>query len=208
MAIDPDHVETHHNYGKSLINFWEANLALAHFGATMKKEENPLSLSSIATSIPASLMAIRQDVLEARRRWVERCLPGAAPPGARRRDPGERVQIGYLSAFFGSAKWIKPVWGIIDEHDRSRFHIVVISDTPLADCKSYLSNPFDKFVDITGLCDDHAAHRIEKLGLDLLIDLNITVRWSGLGWWSGNRYRLWWLGFTYMLRRGSRLTTT
>ena len=181
LAIDPDHVATHHNYGKSLFELGETDLALAQFRAAMKKEENPLSLSSIATSIPASPTATHQDVLEARRRWAARCLPVAAPPVARRRAPGERIRIGYLSAFFGSENWMKPVWGIIDEHDRSRFELLLISDTPLADCKSYRPNPEDQFVDITGLSNDDAADRIEGLGLDLLIDLNSSSTVQRLG---------------------------
>ena len=181
LAIDPDQVATHHNYGKSVFELGATDLALAQFRAAMKKEENPLSLSSIATSIPASPTATHEDVLEGRRRWAARCLPVAAPPVARRRAPGERIRIGYLSAFFGSENWMKPVWGIIDEHDRSRFELLLISDTPLADCKSYRPNPEDEFVDITGLSNDDAADRIEGLGLDLLIDLNSTVRCSDLG---------------------------
>lgn len=182
LAIDAEHVATHHNFGKSLFELGETDLALAHFRTAMKKEENPLSLSSIATMIPASPTATHQDVLRARRRWAEQCLPTARPPASRRRDPGERVRIGYLSAFFGSENWMKPVWGIIDEHDRRRFQIVLISDTPLADCKSYRPNPLDAFVDITGLTNDNAADRIEGLGLDLLIDLNSysTVERLGL----------------------------
>ena len=52
---------------------------------------------------------------------------------------------------------MKPVWCIIDEHDRSRFQIVLVSNTPLAECKSYRPNPLDEFVDIMGLSHDEAA---------------------------------------------------
>ncbi len=182
LAIDPEHVATHHNYGKSLFELGETELALAQFRAAMKYGENPLSLSSIATAIPASPTATHQEVLEARRRWAATCLPAPAPPAARRRTSGERLRIGYLSAFFGSENWMKPVWGIIDEHDRSRFQIVLISDAPQSECKSYRPNPEDEFVDITGLSNDEAADRIEGLGLDLLIDLNSysTVERLGL----------------------------
>jgi len=39
-------------------------------------------------------------------------------------------RIGYLSAFFHAANYMKPVWGLINHHDRSAFEIHLFSDSP------------------------------------------------------------------------------
>lgn len=117
-----------------------------------------------------------------------------APPGAKcsarpiengnRPSRGDgRLRIGYISAFFGRDNWMKPVWGLVNQHDRSRFHIHLFHDgqfygSPNAESgeptppTAYRPHDDDVICDLTGLDNDSAAERIALYAIDLLVDLN------------------------------------
>jgi len=83
------------------------------------------------------------------------------------------LRVGYLSAFFQHNNWMKPVWGLINHHDRSRFEVHLFSDAPRDRIKhGYRAHGSDRFYDITGLSNETAAGLIENSGIDLLVDLN------------------------------------
>jgi predicted O-linked N-acetylglucosamine transferase (SPINDLY family) len=67
---------------------------------------------------------------------------------------------------------MKPVWGLLNHHDRSRFELFLLSDCPRSACAGYQQHPSDHFLDISALSNEEAADRIAQLQLDLLIDLN------------------------------------
>ena len=116
-----------------------------------------------------------------RREFATTCLP---PPmtfngngGSRSPKSGWPVRIGYVSAFFDRRNWMKPVWGLINRHDRERFEINLISDTPESSLdRGYKPDPSDTFHDISALPSDKAARRISELDLDILVDLNAYSR--------------------------------
>jgi predicted O-linked N-acetylglucosamine transferase (SPINDLY family) len=85
----------------------------------------------------------------------------------------KKLRIAYISAFFGSRNWMKPVFGVINEHDRDAFEIHLLRDdeTPTA-ASGYRAHRDDEIHDITALNDDRAAQLIQKLDIDVLIDLN------------------------------------
>jgi predicted O-linked N-acetylglucosamine transferase (SPINDLY family) len=84
-----------------------------------------------------------------------------------------RQKVGYLSAFFGAANWMKAVFPVINRHDRTRFEVHMISDgeNP-SEASGYRDWPDDYVHDIRGLDNDRAAAVLRDVGLDVLVDLN------------------------------------
>ena len=139
-----------------------------------------LTLGTIATVIPGSASSDNRAVLAARRTWAEQCLPTQVAgkvfrlPGG---DSGRLIRLGYVTAFFDRRNWMKPVWGLLGQHDRSRFEIHVFSDGPAPDPQhGYHEDPRDRFHNVIGLTNEALARLIEEQAIDLLIDLNAYSR--------------------------------
>ena len=132
---------------------------------------------TIAVVAPESPASDNQTILDERRAWAERYLPA---PRARERfshrtvsNDGQRLRIGYLSAFFEHDNWMKPVWGLINQHDRNQFEVHLFSDTAASDIRhGYRAHESDRFHDISSLSNEAAAAVIEASGIDVLVDLN------------------------------------
>jgi predicted O-linked N-acetylglucosamine transferase (SPINDLY family) len=68
---------------------------------------------------------------------------------------------------------MKPVWGLINRHDRQRFEVHLFSDAPAARIEhGYRAHDQDRFHDTTTLSNQALCQRIEQAEIDLLIDLN------------------------------------
>jgi len=175
LALAPEHGETHHNLGKVLHKLGLTDEAMASFQSALALGKGFLPRTAIATLIPGSPGATNSTVLEARRFWAETHLPpfDSHKKFERASTQGRRLRVGYLSSFFQSHNWMKPVWGLINRHNRDRFEVFLFSDGPEEACRQcYRKHPMDRFHDITGLSNRAAAERIEKCELDLLVDLN------------------------------------
>ena len=97
----------------------------------------------------------------------------AAPP-VRRREPGARIRIGYLSADFHDHATMHLMAGLFREHDRAAFSIHAFSHGP--DCPDHAMRRLvvenvESFSDLKGLSDAAAAQLIRAADLDILIDL-------------------------------------
>jgi predicted O-linked N-acetylglucosamine transferase (SPINDLY family) len=109
-----------------------------------------------------------------RRFWMHRAGDGVAPlPPVARRAEDRKLRIGYVSAFFGTSNWMKPVFGVINQHDRERFEVHLLSDGGDPDAASgYEDHAGDRIWRIAGMPNAALADRIRSEGLDVLIDLN------------------------------------
>ena len=68
---------------------------------------------------------------------------------------------------------MKPVWGLLNEHDRERVRVHLFSDAPLAALEGgYVPHSTDAFTDISQLSNAEAADAIRTAGVEVLIDLN------------------------------------
>ena len=175
VSVAPDHAESQHNLGKVLHKLGLADEAIDRFRAAIAPGKEFLPRTAIATLIPGSPGADNRTVLEARRDWAETHLPPPDRTRQFRRAPiqGRRPRVGYLSSFFQSRNWMKPVWGLVNHHDRERFEVDLFSDGPEAPClQCYRKHPADRFHDISGLSNRATAERIEQNELDVLVDLN------------------------------------
>jgi Flp pilus assembly protein TadD len=175
VGLAPDRGEAHHNLGKALFDLGQTDAALEAFrraAALLSPGEETLGM--IAVLIPGCPGAENRAVREARRAWAERCATPAPARGSRRTPADDgRLRVGYVSAFFQDRNWMKPVWGLVNHHDRARFEVHLFSDAPEPAVRhGYVKDPRDRFHDISGLSNAEAARLVEGQGIDLLIDLN------------------------------------
>jgi len=83
------------------------------------------------------------------------------------------LNIGYVSAFFHKENWMKPVWGLLAQHDREKFQIHLLSDrTKLSPAIKKHLHPGDQFHDLSKLSNEDVANLITRLNIDILVDLN------------------------------------
>ncbi len=179
VALCPDNGLAHHNLGKELFELGRIDPAIDSFRrAARLLDPNDAPLGMIATAIPGSPRADNQAVLNARRAWIAACMPAQTlEPNRQRGWPrqfeGNRLRLGYVSAFFAKRNWMKPVWGVVNHHDRDRFEVHLFSDAPESCVEhGYRKTPADRFHDVSGLSNANVARLIEEQQIDVLVDLN------------------------------------
>ncbi|HTP31982.1 MAG TPA: tetratricopeptide repeat protein [Candidatus Acidoferrales bacterium] len=176
LEIHPGWPEAQHNLGQVLFKLGQVEEALQLFRQAAAGSNAALPQLAIATIIPGSPASDNQAIIDARRTWAEHQLParrmGGRGPGMARGGDG-RLRIGYVSAFFQDHNWMKPVWGLMQRHDRQRFEVHLFSDAAAARIRhGYDGDPRDVFHDISELSNEAVAQRMERAGIDVLIDLN------------------------------------
>lgn len=137
------------------------------------------ALRLIAVIIPGSPAHGNKDILLARRRWAGLEERRERLRIARRKRQPENVassrklRIGYVSSFFAERNWMKPVWGVINHHDRSHFevHLFVDGRRPNA-AVGYQADSTDVVHPIADFSNDAVAKEISRAGIDVLVDLN------------------------------------
>lgn len=171
LELHPDWPVAHHNLADALFNLGQVDEALIHFREAARSGPPELPRAMIAVVIPGAPSAGNREILEARREFATHHLPSARPRA--RFERHQPLRIGYVSSFFQHDNWMKPVWGLINHHDRFRFEVHLFSDAPeSAILHGYRRHPADGFHDITGLSNEQAADCIQQAEIDLLIDLN------------------------------------
>ncbi len=183
VSLQPENGLALDNLGKSLFELGQVDPAIDAFRKSidhLSAEMQDLPLCNIAVAIPGSPGSTNQDVLEARRAWSARCLPPAPADKVflgRSTDPRRRLRLGYVSAFFAKPNWMKPVWGLIDHHDRDRFEIHVFSDGAQPDQRhGYHQDSSVQFHDVDRSSNADLAELIEDQAIDILVDLNAFSR--------------------------------
>jgi protein O-GlcNAc transferase len=191
VELEPDYAEAHQNLGQALFKLGELDEAMEHFTRVIaivgddasRRRLLELARRSIAVAIPGWSRASHAEVRDARAAWGE--MQHVRPVSVRNQtSPGDgRLRIGYISAFFGRDNWMKPVWGLVNQHDRTRFHVHLFHDgefygAPNADGgrptppTAYRPHEDDVVCDLTGLDNDAAAELIAGQNIDVLVDLN------------------------------------
>ena len=174
----PHAPEPRHNLGKALFALGDVEGALKAFRKADALSPNPLSTGMIAVLIPGSPSASLQDILDARTHWA-RTLPTMARPLPR--ENRERIRVGYVSSFLSQPNWMKPVWALINNHDRDRFEVFLFSDAPeYAIGPEYRRNPSGRFHNIQEQSNEQAAGLIREQEIDILVDLNAFSKFERL----------------------------
>jgi predicted O-linked N-acetylglucosamine transferase (SPINDLY family) len=176
VKLDDRVAVAHHNLGRSLHEIGQADLAYESFQTSIGLGFAP-TRKSVAVAIPGCPSASNSTVLNERRQWVDGLLKSIHPSHQEKhgeREKGKKVlKIAYMSAFFHKENWMKPVWGLLGQHDRENFQIHLVSDrTKLTRDIAKFIKPDDRFHDISDHSNDEASALIASLGIDILVDLN------------------------------------
>ena len=170
LALVPEWHEAQHNLGQVLFNLGQVDEALALFRRAAQGNQPSLPRAMIAVVIPGSPTSDNQDILDARATFADRDLPS---PRSVTHHRHARLRVGYLSSFFHRHNWMKPVWGLINQHDREMIDVHLFSDAPVSAIQhGYRPHPGDQYHDISANANDVVADRIEQAGINVLVDLN------------------------------------
>ena len=179
VELQPDYGQGHHNLGRSLYELGQVDQALESFQRAyhaLPPEARAVPLTNMAMVIPGSPSVSNREVLECRRAWASQCLlsgPVSKTFPDRDSRPARPLRLGYVSAYFARRNWMKPVWGLINHHDRERFEIHLFSDGPEPSiAEGYGRHSRDHLHETSGLSNQALAQLIEEVQIDVLVDLN------------------------------------
>lgn len=134
------------------------------------------ALQKIATAIPGDPRASNEEILRARQEWTggeskiesPRCAVKVQAP-----VEGRKLRIGYVCGFFGKRNWMKPVWGMLNAHDRSAVEVHLFLDGGLPKREwGWTPHESDHGHNLNNLSNEDAAKSIEAAEIDVLVDLN------------------------------------
>lgn len=178
VLLRPDATGARCNLAEALFEQGRVDEAVAEYGRVVRSGDSEVAAvaaAALACIAPGASQLDNAAIQAMRRRWVAlagrdiRPLPPAPVPT----QPCRKLRVGYVSAFFGARNWMKPVWGVINRHDRDRFEIHLLSDgaDPSAE-GGYVDHPEDRIWQVAGLPNAELAHHVRQAGLDVLVDLN------------------------------------
>lgn len=182
LSICPDWPQALHNLGSVLYQLGEVDEAVNLFREAASGPEAVFSIGMQATIVPGSPAATNKTILEIRRSWARVITPDPPPdrPPQRPRNGGP-LRVGYFSSFFHRENYMKPVWALINRHNRSQLELHLFSDSRRDTVTSgYRPQPSDVFHYTGDLKIQDCAAVIASAQLDILIDLNAYSRWRRL----------------------------
>ena len=96
---------------------------------------------------------------------------------------GRRIRLGYLSADFRNHPVTHLITDVIAHHDHQNFEVVLYAYGPVVEDaqRKALRQAAEHFIDVSGISDSDAAHRIRDDGIDVLVDLTGYTTFARLG---------------------------
>jgi predicted O-linked N-acetylglucosamine transferase (SPINDLY family) len=176
LALRPNAAGARCNLAEALFHSGEVDLAAAEYVRAAEQgdaEVHAVALGALACIAPGCPELDNAAVLSIRRRWIALIGRDVAPFGPAPHRAGGKLRIGYVSAHFGARNWMKPIWGVINRHDRERFEIHLISDgTDPSAASGYTDHPEDRIWLVAGMSNAELARRVREVRLDVLVDLS------------------------------------
>jgi predicted O-linked N-acetylglucosamine transferase (SPINDLY family) len=177
IKLRPEWLEARHNLARALYEMGQVTQAYEEFKvcAARSEEGARLARAMLAVIAPGAPQANNHDVLKTRQAWVNDLPADELSHRAELfvQSASHKLKIGYVSSFFSSDNWMKPVWGLINQHDRREFDIHLFSDAPMSALwHGYNVHEADHFFDTTRLANKALAELIHENGIQVLVDLN------------------------------------
>lgn len=175
VRLRPDEAGAWGLLAEALFQLGEVERAIyAYRRAATAAAMRPTAEENVAIIIPGSATAANADVFSARYGWGQHLAAGIGPVQRPPRPPSHgKLRIGYVSAFFDKPNWMKPVYGVINRHDRERLevHLVSLGGDPSASA-GYREHDRDVIWQVGSCDDEEVARLLAAAGIDVLVDLN------------------------------------
>lgn len=178
-----------HNLGKAWHELGETDKALSLMLKSYQLGNEISTLATIALLAPHAGSCNHENVKKYRTSLSKRLKIEEGNP-INNNSPinkKKRINIGYVSAFFHRRNWMKPVWALLNNHDREKFNIYLFADGPTDEINTeggYVSHDADKIYDTRKLNNRELAKLISDWEIDVLIDLNSYSAVNRLGLWA------------------------
>lgn len=183
----PQHIEARYELGRALYNLGDIDRAASLIEQVAEESGNVELWMSLATMAPAVPSFSHQRVRRIREKFAtlvqEAEASQSAPPQnlAKRKPAAGPIKVGYLSAHWHEANYMKPVWPLINAHDRQKLEIHLFDDgAPTPTPWHWLSNAAQTHA-TNGLSNARAAEAIQATQLDILVDLSAYSKPERLG---------------------------
>ena len=169
----PSNASAHYYLARANFYLGRIDRATKHLRRALRVGPHRRALEFLAAIAPFDPAIHSQTVLKYRKALHAVLRANSDQPHSIRRPASRRLlRIGYVSSFFENDNWMKPVWGLIDHHDRSRVELHLFSDAPRSALTHRLADDRDRFHDISRLDNARAAGLIARQTIDVLVDLN------------------------------------
>ena len=172
----PDAAGARCNLAEALFQLGEVDEAVAEYSLAADQgdpEVRAVALGALACIAPGCPSLDHAAVRQIREDWAASIANSVHALGPASGRAHGKLRIGYVSAFFGARNWMKPVWGVINRHDRARFQVHLLSDgTDPSSGSGYVDHPEDRIWRIGGLSNAELARHVQEAELDVLVDLN------------------------------------
>ncbi len=177
LGLDPDDLRVHIDYGRALFELGQVDRACEHLSWAASRSESDTALIDLASMIPGAPGAHDEQILEVRQALADRLRERRALRTIRaprmKRAPGELIRVAYLSAHFGAEHDMKPVWALMNRHDRDLVQIHLLVDGPRPPAMhGYVAHPQDRVHHVGGLTDGGIEDLLERHEIDVLVDLS------------------------------------
>jgi protein O-GlcNAc transferase len=178
-----------HNLGRAWHEMGETDLAFSTMLESYNLGNETTTLSTLGLLAPHAGNCGHQEVRRVRLELGQRLqrLEGDPADGDNCLKNDRPLRIGYVSAFFHRPNWMKPVWALLNHHDRENFNLHLFADGPPEQIISeggYVRDRGDKIHDVRKLNNRQLAKLISDNKIDVLIDLNSYSVLGRLGLWS------------------------
>src|SRR6266850_376493 len=120
----------------------------------------------------ALLSSLEGQLAAAKIRIADR-YPRSPPPPTRKPNAHGKIRIAYVSADFCAHATAYLMAGVFEQHDKTRFELVALSNSPDDDSpmRKRLEAVFDRFIDIRRKSDAEVASLMTEMGIDIAVDL-------------------------------------
>jgi predicted O-linked N-acetylglucosamine transferase (SPINDLY family) len=112
-------------------------------------------------------------VREVREAFAGHLSPGADPPSRQAPRASGPLRVGYISSHFHCPNYMKPVWALLNNHNRTVVRPLLFSDSPAEKgMPGYCPRPGDALHHTGELDNGELADLMRSSDLDILVDLN------------------------------------